>query len=214
MLIFLNLIKGWILPLALLAVAGGMVWGYGYKKYREGFSEGEKEGLEIARVANESKQAAIEERRACLAAQEVLKEDVKREQEKLRKNTNKLIKDKEKAVQDTQESFRGRVKRLLDDRNEMAKKLNSELKPDDTVTAPPAVRMLHDRAISDYGHSSGEGENKATGDSGGTAGKVETFEASAVAKVLTENIQQYNELAARCDALVDLVTQIKEINKE
>jgi len=187
------------MPILIVVSVGSSLWYYGHTKYKQGRAEGEV-------IAAQAKKEL---------------EDVTKERNKLVIEWNKQVENQTKQLQEIQvqqrrivnstiQSYRKQMEELLQRRKELDDRIKSMVPRDSVVTAPPSVRMLHDQAVS-QGTTSDNTKPKASGDSPGTTGKTETFEAPTFTKRLIENIDEYNKLMAKYNTLLDLVLQWKDI---
>jgi hypothetical protein len=90
-------------------------------------------------------------------------------------------------------------------------RINSNIKPSDVVTAPLALMREYNEAVAraPAAKGSGGGEGRLSSNPTGAEDQVATFSALAVTETLVENVNRYNQLALKCDALVDIVVDLE-----
>jgi hypothetical protein len=189
--------KTWF-PILIVTLVGSSLWYYGNTKYKQGKAQGEAVALlakqEVKACEDNYTKAVLDWNRQVENAERRL-QDIQAKQGKVTAN----------AIQ----SYRKQMLELLKQKGELEKKIQADLRSS-TVIAPPGVRLYHDTAVS-QGASPEERDAIVSRNSGRVTGTPETFEADAYASVLIQNIQEYNKLMAKYNALLDLVLQWKEI---
>lgn len=91
----------------------------------------------------------------------------------------------------------------------------AQVKPTAVVVAPVAIMREYNEAIANGASTATGGRSPEVGlsnDSAVLAGEVATFDAVAVAEAVVGNIHKYNELALRCDTLIDIVKELEAKN--
>jgi len=91
-------------------------------------------------------------------------------------------------------------------------RIAAEVRPNDVVIAPLALVREYNEAVAaspgaaqaNSGSEIGISKNPAS-----LVGEVGTFDALAVAQALLDNLHKYNQLAVRCNALVEIVTELE-----
>lgn len=120
----------------------------------------------------------------------------------------------EEAVKQSRRKFENIFKEQKKNEQRQKERVAVQIRPTDTVVAPLAlVREYNESVASSFGPSGDSGGKVwVPEDSSSLVGKVGTFDAVAVAEALLDNLNKYHKLAARCDALVDLVLQLEKTN--
>ena len=194
-----SLIKWGIYAALAIAVVSGFAW-WRHSLVQQGYDEAEnlyKPKLEACQnsFANEVSKwkAQVETQQRELAAFKAQKDaTVNRQFEmfkegKKKQETNKKVTDNE---------------------------IKATIHPTDVVTLPLAVVRVYNHAVSSSGVAEGnETEGLFTKDSTGIVSKVVTFDAPTFTEVIKGNVDKYNELAGRCDRLVDIVVELEKLNE-
>ena len=134
---------------------------------------------------------------------------------------NKQVTNREREVEQLRSSQRQaavlatnelkkQVAKLQSEKAELDRKVSQVISSTDIVTAPAGVRLFHDTAVS-QGATPEERDAILARNSGRITGETETFKADAYASVLIQNIQEYNKLMAKYNALLDLMLRWKEL---
>ena len=178
----------------LFLFVGTSVLYYGHTRYEAG----KKVGDEIAAKAN----------LALLNEQKVHRIDVaawKAAVEAVDAYNKSEVARKDAIIKKNKEAYDAKVKRLNKEINARPATIQSAFKPSDVVTAPSNFRLLYNGAVGSY-----SSDNKT--ESIGTnpfvlTGEVDTFGATPFAEVMVKNVDKYNALALKCDALIDIVKE-------
>lgn len=124
-------------------------------------------------------------------------------------------KNKEEIVEKNRRSFDQIFKEKKKNEAQSKERVVAEIRPTDVVTAPTAL-------VREYNAAVAASAGLATGNSGsevgvpqgapGTLGEIGTYDAVAVAEALLANLYKYNQLALRCNTLVDIVKELEAKN--
>jgi hypothetical protein len=170
----------------------GSIWGYGRVQYNKGYAEMELKykqcQLEFKTEADKWN-AQVEKQKNDLADLELKKKStVKRNYDMFKQSSKGVKANKEKTDA----------------------AITTSIVPSATVRVPMGFVWVYNDAV--------EGSRIATGQQGGSSvpdyslrakGETVTFDAPYFTKVMKENVDQYNELAARCTKLIDVVVELE-----
>ena len=118
---------------------------------------------------------------------------------------------KAEIVNKNRKSFENLFKEKKTSETQSKARVVAEVRPTDVVTAPLAL-------VREYNAAVAASPGAAQGDSGSSVpganptslvGEVGTFDALAVAEALLDNLYKYNQLALRCNTLVDIVKELE-----
>lgn len=119
---------------------------------------------------------------------------------------------KAEIVEKNRRSFDQIFKENKKNEQQSKQRVTAEIRPTDVVTAPTALVREYNAAVaSRSGAPRADGGSKVglPKDPVGTVGEVGTYDAMAVAEALIANAYRYNQLALRCDTLVDIVKELE-----
>lgn len=182
-------------PIALaLAVAGlvGGVYYWRHQAYLEGYKAAEVKYLEC-------KHNFEQESRKWQA-----------EVERQKKELEQAKTEKKEIVKRNFDMFKESNKKTTNNRKETTNEIKATIAVDDVVTVPRAFISVYNHAI--------EGSRVTQGDSGeaqvpdysiGTKAAPVTFNATYFTETVKGNIDEYNSLATRCNALIDIVEKLE-----
>lgn len=119
---------------------------------------------------------------------------------------------KKEVVQRNFDMFKESKKKNEVKKKEVTSAVKESIKPTDVVTVPLVFVELYNDAVAGTGSPDGSGrEARPPADSTRAAGQIATFDAVAFTQVMLSNVLQYNELAVRCDALIDIVNELEDV---
>lgn len=121
---------------------------------------------------------------------------------------------KEAIVTQKRESFNKIFKESKTNETESKARIRADIRPADVVSAPTALVREYNAAVaSGPGSPQGNRGSEVSGqDPVGTLGSTATFDAVAVAEALIGNVYKYNQLAAQCTALMEIVKELEARN--
>jgi hypothetical protein len=182
-------------PALYIAIALGIgvaIWGYGHTQYRKGYQEMEVKYLQCQKDFKQEVDkwnAQVEKQKQDLKEFELKKKDtVKRNWDVFKDTKVKVKVNKEKTDA----------------------AITTSIVPSAVVRVPMGFVWVYNDAV--------EGSRIATGQQGSSSvpdyslrpkDETVTFDASYFTKVMKGNVDQYNELAARCTKLIDVVTELE-----
>jgi len=176
----------------------------------KGYTDGRRTWREIATSAQaEKQQLTTEMRQLELDRVKLIAEWNARVAEKERLYAE-LEAQQKLAATEIQRRTREDMERILRENKKLKDSIQRYTPLGSTVCAPDSLRLHHDAAVGGPG-SPGYSPDNPPPDPGGATGKTETFDAVAVTERLVENIQRYNELAAKYNALLDFSLKMQEI---
>lgn len=187
--------KGGLIIIASLLVIGAF-YGYGWSRY----NEGKKEVQEQFTTYRLETEAAWKENQD--------------ELERQRRVVEKLAADKAKAVATAERNLTTKLTKRMASRLATQRRIDDELKlGSHNVVAPRSVWLRYNDSVYDYGYTDQERADYVARNPAGNAQASATIDANPVAKTLTDNVEAYNELAERHNALVGIVKEIQERNR-
>lgn len=193
--IALELLRTFWKPFAVALVVAGLVGGVYYwrhQAYLEGYREAEAKYLE------------------CQHNFEIESKKWHAEVEKQKKELEAAKTEKKEIVRRNFDMFKESKKKVTEIKKETTNEIKATIASDDVVTVPRAFVVVYNHAV--------EGSRVAEGNSGevqvpdysiGTKATPVTFDATYFAQTVKGNIDTYNELAARCNALIDIVEKLE-----
>jgi hypothetical protein len=180
-----------LIGVACVAVLGS-VWGYGHVQYKRGYAEMEVKYKQCQldfKTETDKWNAQVEKQKKDLADLELKKKStVKRNYDMFKQSSKNLKANKEKTDA----------------------AITTSIVPSAVVRVPMGFVWVYNDAV--------EGSRIATGNQGSSTvpdyslrakSETVTFDAPYFTKVMKENVDQYNELAARCTKLIDVVTELE-----
>lgn len=181
-----------VMYLAGAAAIAGAIWLYGHSQYRKGYEEMEVKykqcQLEFKQEADKWN-AQVEKQKKDLQEFELKKKGtVKRNWDVFKETKGKVTKNKEKTDAS----------------------IATNIVPTATVRVPIGFVWVYNSAV--------EGSRVATGASPSpevpdyslrASSETVTFEAVAFTKVIKENVDAYNQVAAQCSKLIDIVVEME-----
>lgn len=117
-------------------------------------------------------------------------------------------KDQKKIIEKNKRSFDELFKKHTKLEARIQNEITAKLRPTDVIVAPRAVEWLFNDAAKG-GSYSPPASVRDGADSERTAYQVGTYDATAWTQALVDNALKYNELALRCDTLVDVVIELE-----
>lgn len=120
---------------------------------------------------------------------------------------------KAKIVDDNRRKFDDIFTERKKNEAQSKERIVAQIRPSAVVTAPSALVREYNEAVANGTDASTGGrraEVRIPNDSAVLVGEIESFDAVAVAEALIGNVHKYNELALRCDTLVEIVKQLEE----
>lgn len=127
---------------------------------------------------------------------------------RLKASNTKLADMYNKAISDANEKY-NKLSKYQDQQNkDIVDAISKAFKPGDVVSTPAGFGQLYNSAVASAniavnGQAGSQEANKAGGP--GDAGIRQTFDAPSFAQVTVGNVIEYGKLAARCNALVDII---------
>lgn len=178
----------------ILSILGGLRY-YGYTEYKRGYAE-----MNVKYVA----------------CQESFKTEHSRWQAMVDKQQNDLdvlSKKKQEVITETVTIYKDVIKRVEVQKKETTNAIQANIRPTDIVTVPNGFVGVYNSAVEGSRIASGEpnkGSKEVPPNSSGIVGKTTLFDATYFTEVMKGNIDIYNEVAARCTMLIDLVKNIEK----
>lgn len=124
--------------------------------------------------------------------------------------------EKQSAVHREFEMFQVSQKKVIENQKRTDNEIKAASKPDDMVTVPDWFVSVYNDAVEGSGIT-GEGSRDSKVASKGrpfTVDQIDTFDATTFAQVLKGNVDKYNQLAIRCDALIDTVKAQEAVDEK
>lgn len=177
---------------ACAVLIGTSVVYYGHTRYEAGKEIGVKIATQAKLELATEVKAHETDRVNYRAAQAVVAESNQKEVARL-----------EAVITKNNKDFRAKYATLLKKQEVRRVQENDAYRVSDVVTFPHNFWVLYNSAIGDHpGYQASETKDAYRS---GPSSKIDSVGASAFSKVMLRNVDKYNDLAARCDKLVDQV---------
>jgi hypothetical protein len=171
----------------------------------------------VAKVELAEAKEALDVCKAKAAKDEAFYREQQASWEKQVANQKKAIgtakKKKAEIVEKGRKSFDNIFKENSKNEQESKARIAVAVRPADVVTAPLALVREYNEAVAASASIAEGGSGGPVGAAGNPidlAGEVGTFDAMAVAEAVVENVHKYNQLALRCNTLIDIVKELEE----
>lgn len=182
-------------PLAVALVVAGLVGGVYYwrhQAYLEGYRAAEVKYLEC---------------------QHNFQQESRKWQEQVDKQKKELEEAKaakQEIVKRNFDMFQESKKKVTTIKKETTNEIKATIAADATVSVPLAFVRVYNHAVEGSRPAQGNGGEVQVPDySIGTKAASVTFDATYFAEVVTGNVNEYNALASRCNALIDVVEMLE-----
>ena len=130
----------------------------------------------------------------------------------LNKELDEIKLAKKEVIQRNFNMFQESKKKVVNQRKETSDAIPRLLSFSDRVIVPVVVVKLYNDAVEGTGTTNrSEGQIGQAASPKGASDQITAFEAVAFADVIISNVLQYNELAVRCDALIDIVNELEDV---
>lgn len=173
-----------------LLVAGGLIW-----VHHDGYEKGK--ASQAKTIASLKVDLANEK--------EIHQHDVdsyREAQDAVKEFNARLVAKKDAIIKNQLEKYVQKSKQLTELQKQRAVKVNSVV---GVAQLPVSFRLLYNSAVSD--HPEFGGPTTEAKDRSEVSSEVESLDARTFTQVMVGNANKYNSLAARCDALVDIVKE-------
>lgn len=199
------LLKYWQ-PIALVVLGAAAIGYYNYKLH-QAYNEGEKAGLAVA-ATWETKY------KDCLSKYAADVQEWEARVQRVHDENVKEIDRRNKIIEFLNVKYSEKELELLQKQTGTRNEIKATIKVTDVVTAPANFHRLYNDAVYRSGSmptfvGSGNPEG-VQASSAELIGKSVTFDAVAFSEVVIGNVDKYNELALRCNALIDIVKEIQD----
>ena len=186
--------KPLVLAAAVASLVGG-VWYWRHQAYLEGYKEAETKYIQC----QHDFQQEVKKWEAQVEAQKKELAEAKAAKTEIVKRNFDMFKESKKKV--------STIKKETDN------EIKATIAADDVVTVPSAFVRVYNHAVegSRVAQSNG-GDVQVPDYSIGTKAATVTFDATYFAEVLKGNVDEYNALATRCNALIDVVEELEAHN--
>lgn len=116
---------------------------------------------------------------------------------------------KEAIVKQERKKFDSVFKKVVKVPEVIRNEVKLVVRPNDDVVVPTGFVRLYNDAVEGSRVAAEGGEVRVSKDRSDLLGKSNTFDAVAFTEVVIENLYKYNELALRCNSLIDIVLKLE-----
>jgi hypothetical protein len=178
--------------LAVLAVFGSLKY-WGHTKYEEGLAVGE---------------AKYEECNKNFGIQKSLWD---KQVEQQKRELVAFEKDKQSIIDSAASKYNQLSRKVATNKQETTNEIKATIQPTDRAIVPYGFVSVYNHAVEGSRIAQGISSQANVPDySTGVESKVVTFDATYFTTVIKSNVDEYNSLAARCDKLIDVVTDLEK----